>query len=129
MSTGFDPTLDFHARALSLQSQRLNTVASNLANADTPGYKARDIDFKAALSQVTQSVRLESTHAAHQAPQAPVSEQLKYRVPFQPSQDGNTVETELEQARFAESTVAYQTSLTLLGRRLQGIRTAITGGQ
>ena len=135
MSIRFDETLGLHERALSLHMQRSEILASNLANADTPGYKARDIDFrdalKAASVQGQSTLGLWQTSAAHQAG-AGVTESgvnLKYRVPTQPSLDGNTVESHIEQAAFAENSIRYQATLTFLKGRFDTLKMALQGGQ
>ena len=134
MTSAIDKHLGVHAQALTLRSQRTELLAANLANADTPGYRARDIDFKAALAQAggnaQQGVHLQTTNAAHIGPKmangAPAPE-LKYRNPLAPSLDGNTVDAQLEQAAFAENTVRYQATLQFLNSKFRGLMTAITG--
>jgi flagellar basal-body rod protein FlgB len=108
-------------------------LARNLANADTPNFKARDIDFRSALAKAGGAdapVRMTATHTGHIAT-GNVAEggmpELKYRVPLAPSLDGNTVDTQLEQAAFAENAVRYQASLTFLGAKFRALMTAITG--
>ena len=137
MPTVLDKHLGVHAQALNLRSQRSELLAANLANADTPGYRARDIDFKSAMAQAsgasngaTPAVRLQTTNAGHIGPKvingAPAPE-MKYRTPLAPSLDGNTVDTQLEQAAFAENTVRYQATLSFLSSKFRGLMTAITG--
>jgi flagellar basal-body rod protein FlgB len=137
MPIGLDKYLGVHAQALNLRSQRTELLAANLANADTPGYRARDIDFKSALAHangmansVTPGVRLQTTSAGHIGPTtvngSPAPE-LKYRTPLAPSLDGNTVDAQLEQAAFAENTVRYQATLSFLSSKFRGLMTAITG--
>ena len=125
--------LGVHAAALNLRSQRTEVLAANLANADTPGYRARDVDFKSALAAAASSnapVRLETTRAGHigagTANGLPGAE-LKYRTPLAPSLDGNTVDAQLEQSAFAENTVRYQATLSFLSSKFRGLMTAITG--
>ena len=131
-----DNYLGIHPRALTLEAQRTELLAANLANVDTPNYKARDIDFQAALAAaapeacgVTGTPSAGSGAAgtaaanANGVPQADV----KYRVPLAPSLDGNTVDEQLEQAAFAENSVRYQATLTLLNGKLRALMTAITG--
>ncbi len=120
MSIRFDETLGLHERALSLHMQRSEILASNLANEDTPGFKARDIDFAAEMQrQDTSSVLLASTSAARP--------DLKYRIPNQPSQDGNSVELSTEQAEFSRNAMDFQTSLTFLTMKFRGLKQAIEG--
>ena len=141
MAVNLDSYLGVHARALTLEAQRTELLAANMANADTPNYKARDIDFKAALAAAggdggagsNGALAMSSTSAAHLSSQsvdaadASLGANLKYRVPMAPSLDGNTVDTQLEQAAFAENSVRYQATLTFLNARLKELMTAIVG--
>ncbi len=134
MPLNLDSYLGVHADALKLQSQRMELLANNLANADTPNYKARDIDFKAALAQAGTpgaNLPMSTTSPGHLAGAnnggAELSGSLKYRVPLAPSLDGNTVDTQLEQAAFADNTVRYQATLSFISARLKNLMTAITG--
>src|SRR5690606_40710711 len=130
MSKLIDAAFGIHPKALALGARRLEVLAANMANADTPGYKARDIDFRSALREATGAAgggRLERTHERHLAGRAAASEQLKYRVPNQPALDGNTVDAELEQTAFAEAAVRYQASLDFLAMRIEGLRKALRG--
>jgi flagellar basal-body rod protein FlgB len=123
--------LGIHAQALTVEARRTEVLAANLANVDTPNYKARDIDFKAALANASaedmDAGASGSTGAAGAQGGSPADAQLKYRVPLAPSLDGNTVDEQLEQAAFAENGVRYQASLTLLNSKLRALMTAITG--
>jgi flagellar basal-body rod protein FlgB len=126
-----DSVFGLNVPALALWQRRSEVIASNLANADTPGYQARDVDFRSALQQASgQSDQLElSTPSAGQMGAAGSdADQLKYRVPMQPSMDGNTVDTQVEQAAFAANTVHYQASLSFINGSIQTLRLAITGG-
>jgi len=118
--------------ALQLQSRRTEVLASNLANADTPNFKARDIDFRAALADASApgtALPMAATRPGHIATAAGADEHvtLQYRTPLAPSLDGNTVDTHLEQAAFAENAVRYQATLTLLNAKFRSLMTAITG--
>ena len=130
MSINFDSALGSHERVLYRLSERTGVLASNLANADTPGYKARDLDFKTALNGVRASqLALSADNSRHlQASDAksPGGE-LLYRVPNHAALDGNTVEVEMEQAAFAENSVRYQATLQFLRGRFQQMRTALGG--
>lgn len=130
----FDKALGSHEKALLFQSRRTAILASNIANADTPGYKARDIDFRETLKQekfnTASSIRLKTTHSTHfrsTQSDALSGVEVKYRTPSQPSLDGNTVELQKEQAAFAENAIRYQATLKFLGGRFKGIRAAIRG--
>lgn len=137
MPLNLDAYLGVHADALKLRSQRTEVLARNLANADTPGYQARDFDFKAALAQATGNagldapVALKTTHTNQIATPLDASGEtnpnLKYRVPMAPALDGNTVDVQMEQANFAENSVRFQATLTFLNARFRGLMTAITG--
>ena len=136
MPSSIDNYLGVHAAALQLRSQRTEVLAANLANADTPGYRARDIDFKNALaaasgqSNTAGGVHLSTTRAGHignAAPDGTPAPELKYRVPLAPALDGNTVDGQLEQAAFAENTVRYQATLSFISSKFRVLMTAITG--
>ena len=120
-----------HEAALLYRAKRMDVIAANLANADTPNYQARDLDFSSALDGAfAAATRLKTTDPRHIALD-PVSggDTLKYRVPHQPSLDGNTVEADLESARYAENAVSYQASLLFAGNRISTLRAALTGGR
>jgi flagellar basal-body rod protein FlgB len=122
-----DAALGIHPMALSLRAQRAGVLAANLANADTPQYKARDVDFAAQLRQAS-SEALAATHSAHFRTVPEVqSAALLYRVPTQPAIDGNTVDTQVEQAEFGRNAVQYQASLSFLGARFRTLLSAIRG--
>ena len=145
MALDINSQFDLHTRALGLANQRLELLADNVANADTPGYKARDIDFRAAMQSAGKDggagggpggglggdLQMTATRAAHiQAGGAgPNTTTPLYRVPEQPSLDGNTVDSQKENAAIAETSVRYQATLTFLNSRIRGLRDAITGGR
>ena len=127
----FDNVFGIHEQALMVHGQRLGVLAANLANADTPGYKARDIDFGAVLAheQGETQMPLQVTHVAHitfDDADAPVGD-LKYRNPYQASLDGNTVEMPVEQAAFSENNVRYQASLNFINSTIAEMQLAING--
>lgn len=132
MPINFDSALGIHADALRVRSQRSEMLASNLANADTPGYKARDIDFQAALEMArsNQSGGLNATHEKHfqTQPDDSSSPAVKYRTVIQDSLDGNTVDEQIEQSQFMQNAVQYQASLEFLGSSFQGMTKALRGG-
>ena len=126
----FDDTFGIHERALLLRSQRAEVLAANLANADTPGYKARDFDFKSMLAnEVDNSSRLRTTNSQHiESDQGVVpASQLLYRTPMQPSLDGNTVDSEQEHSAFSSNAIEYQATLTFINSQIGGIRKALRG--
>lgn len=120
-----------HEQALRLRSERASVLAANLANADTPRYKARDLDFGRVLGAVqgAGSLPVSMTRPGHLAGAGttPGGGELLYRIPFQPSMDGNTVEGPIESAAFGENAVRYQASLMFINRKVAGIEAALTG--
>jgi len=130
MPISFDSALGIHARALMVRSRRNELLASNIANADTPGYKARDIDFRAILDSAGNPAGLRTTHQNHlslSGESGIAGAELLYRVPNQPSLDGNTVDPDLEKAAFAENALRYNASLTFLDRKFKGLILALKG--
>jgi len=106
-----------HAAALELRSQRMGLLTSNIANAGTPGYKARDIDFAAALK---------AREAGASAGKA-VADATQYRVPVMPSLDGNTVEMATEQTAFSENAVGYASTLSFIRDQVSEVTRALKG--
>ncbi len=131
MALEINKLLDGHARVLGLADQRLQLLADNMANADTPNYKAKDIDFMSAMQAVDQqSVNVQTTNSRHiTTASGPNQTEVLYRVPDQPSLDGNTVDSQKETAAISETAVRYQATLTFLNQRISGLRHAITGGR
>jgi flagellar basal-body rod protein FlgB len=136
MPLNLDQYVSVHATALDVRARRGELIANNLANADTPGYQARDIDFRQAMAraageQTTSGVTLSTTSAGHiggnTSASAATNPDLKYRTPLAPALDGNTVDTQVEQANFAENAVRYQATLTFLNSKFRGLLTAILG--
>ncbi len=114
-----DMLFGVHGAALQVRSQRMGLLASNIANASTPGFKAKDIDFRTALSAMEQSDSAGGSSSIENA--------VRYRVPSQASLDGNTVELSTEQTAFAENAVQYQTTLSFLNGRIGQITRALKG--
>jgi flagellar basal-body rod protein FlgB len=153
VSTSLDAYLGMHPAALRLREQRTELLARNLANADTPGFKAQDMDFRSALAAATSPSAvpgvLQATRSGHfgvqganghgsvnqgsvnQGAEAVMSGStesfLRYRTPLAPSLDGNTVDAQLEQAAFADNAVRYQATLSFLSSKFRSLMTAITG--
>jgi flagellar basal-body rod protein FlgB len=107
-----DPVFGVHPAAMQLQRRRMELIAANIANADTPGFQARDLDFRQVLASTQTGVS-----AADPA----------YRVAVQPAADGNTVDVQIEQAQFADAALRYQASLNFMDARIKGLLTAFTG--
>ncbi|PTQ08148.1 flagellar basal body rod protein FlgB [Sphingomonas oleivorans] len=112
-----DPLFGVHGAALALRSQRMALLASNIANAATPNYKARDFDFRKALDAATAGGSVDA--AADGA--------LGYRVPLETSLDGNTVELATEQSQFAENAIKYRATLSFLEGRISTVMQALKG--
>ncbi|MEJ2529201.1 MAG: flagellar basal body rod protein FlgB [Gammaproteobacteria bacterium] len=125
-----DQVFGIHEQALKLRGRRAEVLAGNIANADTPGYKARDFDFHSLLRQeVGSTQRMKTTNPRHIQVDTGIvpPSQMGYRVPSQPSLDGNTVDSQLEHTAFASNALEYQASLRFLSGQIQTLRKAITG--
>ena len=129
----FDEAIAFQSKALGLRAYRQQVLAENIANADTPNYKARDFSFKSALDsamagRATGGLAMERTAPGHlSGPTGRALADLKFRQPMQSSADGNTVEMDVERAEFAENALRYEASLTFINSRIKGLMTAIQG--
>lgn len=129
MAINFDKALGIHPQTLALREKRSEVLASNLANAETPGFKARDLDFHTVLKQqMPDATRLERSHDRHLIPKNVLpGGTLMYRNPHQASLDGNTVEAHVEHAKYAENAVQYQASLRFINGKISGLMSAIRG--
>ncbi|NBC49195.1 MAG: flagellar basal body rod protein FlgB [Gammaproteobacteria bacterium] len=128
---------DYQQKVVALHQERHEILASNIANADTPNYKARDIDFASELKKAVEGERSRSTeglelvrtsvrHIEGQAePLSSLDDDLMYRIPAQPSLDGNTVEMDQERTQFLDNALRYRIGLTLVNRRIQGLKEAM----
>ncbi len=133
MAISFDRSFSIHDDAMILRGKRSSMLAANMANADTPGYKARDIDFRQMLAQADKQsqsnrVSIAATNARHIAAmpggfEAPIM----YRNPLHASLDGNTVDGHVEQAEFAQNAMMFQASFTFLNSKVQGLMKALKG--
>jgi flagellar basal-body rod protein FlgB len=130
---GTDPLFGIHAGALDIQRRRLELLAANIANADTPGYRARDLDFKQALAAaqaepLTGPLSAGLTQPGHlPLRETALAAATVYRTQTQPSVDGNTVDAQTEQAQFAQAALQYQANLSFIDGKLRSLMTAITG--
>ncbi len=133
-----DQAFRFHQNALSLRAERQQVLASNIANADTPNYKARDFDFRAALQGAMGATGMADTpgmpaavphpqHLAAPAGSTPSGRQLQYRLPRQDNIDGNTVELDAERAQFADNALRYEASLSAINGRIKSLLAVIQG--
>ena len=134
MSISFDRALGIHEQALGFRAQRAEVLANNIANADTPHYKARDIEFRSALESALGGklggpVELARTSSKHIEAKGDGSfdQSMKYRTETQSSVDGNTVDMDVERAAFAENSVQYEALLTFISGRLRTMQNAIQG--
>ncbi|MBK1734832.1 flagellar basal body rod protein FlgB [Halorhodospira abdelmalekii] len=132
MRIGLDQAFSTHENALRLRGERHELLASNIANADTPNYKARDMDFRTAMREATapSAQPLRVTHSQHLQPPSSVTAgdpKSLYRVPHGAALDGNTVEMHVEQAKFAENAINYQATLEFLNSRIRSLTSAIRG--
>ena len=125
-----DDAFGIHEQALQLKARRAEVLAGNIANADTPDYKARDFDFHKMLQQQMPRIeRMHVTQSGHIQAEAGIvpPSQMGYRIPLQPSLDGNTVDTQLEHTAFATNAFEYQASLRFLSGNIRKLMTAIKG--
>ncbi|GAA4496765.1 flagellar basal body rod protein FlgB [Pseudaeromonas paramecii] len=134
MTISFDKAFGIHQYTIGVRSQRAEVLAGNIANADTPGYKAQDLDFSSALSQAqglqSGTTELMRTNNQHLAGASAMSGTLKYRVPLQADTgDGNTVDLQQERSAFLENGLEYQTSLEFLNSKINGLLKALKGDQ
>jgi len=133
MAISFNKAFGVHEYALTLRAERSSVLANNIANADTPGYKARDIDFQSMLKAMTEqgggNLTMQPTQKAHQNGllQPDAINGLQYRNPTQPSIDGNTVDVQLERTEFARNSLEFKTAYTFLNGKIRGLMTAIRG--
>ena len=134
MSISFDSALGIHEQALSFRAQRAEVLANNIANADTPHYKARDLDFAAVLAEQTGKsqrgpVNLNRTDSRHIAAEGigMGNAALNYRNPLHASIDQNSVDLQIEQSNYAENAVNFQASFTFLNNKFKGLIGALRG--
>lgn len=133
MSISFKNAVGLYETALSLRSHRASVLSSNLANVNTPNYKARDVSFHKELNRQmlggSRSMRMSVRHTGHlgQPSVSHFSGERLYRIPQQPSIDGNTVEEQVEHAEFMKNNLEFQAAFTFLNSRFKGLRKAIRG--
>lgn len=123
MPFNIDQALGVHQHGLAMRAERAKVLASNIANVDTPGYKARDVDFRAELQKIDRQYK--QIRGDMPRPQLDMTNAVKYRIPMQPSQDGNTAELGVEQAAYNQNAMDFETSLTFLNSKLSGLKKAI----
>ena len=126
--SGIKQYLDIHSQALSLRNKKNEIIASNIANAATPNYKARDLDFNIEMARHLKTGKLKITNDKHIPLMRPVSHKgVSFREPLQQSLDGNTVELAVEQMEFSENSIRYSTTLSFLNSKISGLMSAIRG--
>ena len=132
MAISFDKAFGIHPQGLQLRAQRAELIASNIANADTPGYKAKGMDFKAALAQAAskQQTGMTRTNDKHFDVRMELNNGVGFRIPDQADTgDGNSVDVQVERNLYLENSMEYQASLQFLTSKIKGLKKAITGGQ
>ena len=128
MINTFKQQLEVYSKSIGIRNRRNEILASNIANAATPNYKARDLDFEVELARSLSVGPIKKSNNAHISMASKnLPGQVQYRKPLQPSMDGNTVELAVEQMEFAENSVRYQTTLNFINGKLQGLMSAIRG--
>ena len=126
--SGIKQYLNIHSQALSLRNKKNEIIASNIANAATPNYKARDLDFNMEMARHLKTGKLTITDDKHIPLKRPVSHKgVSFREPLQQSLDGNTVELAVEQMEFSENSIRYSTTLSFLNSKISGLMSAIRG--
>ena len=133
MRFDLDKAFGIHQHGMLVRSKRAELLANNMANADTPNFKARDIDFKQAMTQALDHPdmgQLKTTNSKHiktGVEMGSMSAELLYRTPIQPSIDGNTVDSQLEKSEFMQNSIQYQASVKFVTGRIKSLLTAIKG--
>jgi flagellar basal-body rod protein FlgB len=124
---GFKNSLGIHPQTVQLRAARAEVIANNLANSDTPNFKARDFDFKAILDGESQrSLKMNVTDASHQRGSVDTDMDLMFRNPYQPSIDGNTVDSQMEQSFYTENALRYNSSFEFLNSKFKGLKDALS---
>ncbi len=130
MSISLDSEFALHGAALSLGTQRAEILAGNLANIETPGYQARDIDYNSIMQSVAHELQSGQTSTENTATLTQVSgDDLMYRIPYQTTQDGNTAELGPEQTRFDQNAMNFKSSLRFMNYTIAGLKEAISSGE
>jgi len=132
MAISFEKAFGIHPESLKIRAQNAEVIAANIANADTPGYKAKGMDFKTALAQAAskQQAGMARTHEKHFDVRMELNNSVDFRVPDQPDTgDGNTVDAQVERNLYLENSMHYQASIQFLNGKIKGLKKAISGGQ
>ena len=125
---GFKNSLGIHENTLQLRASRAEVLANNLANSDTPHFKARDFDFNKVLEgESKRSLAMQVTNESHQRGSVDTETELQFRNPYQPAIDGNTVDSQMEQSFYTENALRFNASFQFLSGRFKGLSGAIKG--
>ncbi|MEI6893060.1 MAG: flagellar basal body rod protein FlgB [Colwellia sp.] len=132
MAIGFDQGFQLHTQGMQVRAQRAEVIASNIANADTPGYKAKGLDFQQALKKAanSQQMGMTRTNEKHFDVRIELNNSVDYRIPNQPDTgDGNTVDVQVERNLYLKNSLEYQASVQFLTGKIQAMKKVISGGQ
>lgn len=132
MAIGFDKGFELHVQGMQLRSERAEVLASNIANADTPGYKARGMDFQKAMQQATsqQQMGMSKTNSKHFDVRTELNNNVDFRIPDQPDTgDGNTVDVQVERNLYLENSLEYQAGVQFLNGKIKALQKVISGGR
>ncbi|GAA6185357.1 MULTISPECIES: flagellar basal body rod protein FlgB [Alteromonadaceae] len=132
MAISLDKLTGLHDRAMQVRTETMEVISGNLANANTPGYKARGVDFQKAMQSANQDRQqnMTRTHEKHFEGSMQSQASIEFRIPLQPDTgDGNTVEVQAERNAFLENGMRYQASIQFLTGKIKGMKKALAGGQ
>ena len=132
MAISFDKGFELHAQGMQLRAQRAEVIAGNIANADTPGYKAKGMDFQKAMQQASQlqQTGMKRTNAKHFDVRTEINNNVDFRVPDQPDTgDGNTVDVQVERNLYLENSLEYQAGVQFLNGKIKALKNVISGGR
>jgi len=132
MAIGFDKGFELHSQGMKIRSQRAEVIAGNIANADTPKYKAKGMDFNKAMKQASlqQQMGMSRTNSKHFDIRTELNNNVDFRIPDQPDTgDGNTVDVQVERNLYLENSLEYQAGLQFLNGKIQALQKVISGGR
>jgi flagellar basal-body rod protein FlgB len=132
MAIGFDIGFELHAQGMQLRAQRSEVIAGNIANADTPNYKAKGMDFNKAMQQANlqQQMGMSRTNSKHFDTRTELNNNVDFRIPDQPDTgDGNTVDVQVERNLYLENSLEYQAGVQFLSGKIKALQKVISGGR
>ena len=133
MAIEFGKGFELHAQGMLLRAKRAEVIAGNIANADTPGYKAKGMDFQKAMQQATsqqQQTGMSRTNAKHFDMRTELNNNVDFRIPDQPDTgDGNTVDVQVERNLYLENSLEYQAGVQFLSGKIKALKNVISGGR